>query len=80
MNGDAPTELDPVALKHDLPAVGVGAGDVGTVVLVCKDGEAYEIEFVAGNGRTVAVETLSAREVEPFAGQQILHARRLAET
>ena len=25
MNGDAPTELDPVALNHDLPAVGLGA-------------------------------------------------------
>jgi Domain of unknown function (DUF4926) len=80
MDGHALRELDLAELRQDLPAVGLEAGDEGTVVLVHENGEAYEIEFVAGNGRTVAVETLTAGEVEPFAGPRILHARRLAGT
>lgn len=34
--------LDLAALRHDLPAYGLIAGDVGTVVLVHGDGEAGE--------------------------------------
>jgi hypothetical protein len=72
-------ELDLATLKQDLPAAGLEAGDVGTVVFVYDHGQAYEVEFVAADGRTLAVETLRAEQVEPFTGAQILHARRLAE-
>jgi hypothetical protein len=34
-------------------------GDIGTVVLVYRGGEAYEVEFVAADGNTIAVETLA---------------------
>jgi hypothetical protein len=70
-------ELDLAALRHDLPAYGLVAGDIGTVVLVYRGGEAYEVEFVAADGETIALETLRANEVEPFMGHEILHARRL---
>jgi len=72
-------ELDLAALTHDLPDIGLVRGDIGTVVFVYKDGEAYEIEFVAADGTTVALETLNAEEVEPVAGAQILHARKLPD-
>jgi len=72
-------ELDLAALKQDLPAVGLEAGDVGTVVFVHDHGKAYEVEFVAADGRTLADETLRADQLEPFTGPQILHVRRLAE-
>ena len=79
MDGHVLKELDLAALKQDLPAVGLEAGDVGTVVFVYDHGKAYEVEFVAADGRTLAVETLRADQLEPFTGPQILHVRRLAE-
>jgi Domain of unknown function (DUF4926) len=74
---DVLKELDPVALLEDLPAHGLEAGDVGTVVLVYHDGEGYEVEFMDADGRTLAVETLQARQVAPIRGRQILHVRPL---
>lgn len=71
-------ELELAALCVDLPRYGLITGDVGTVVLVHGDHEAYEVEFVAADGHTVALETLSADQVEPVSGKRILHARDLA--
>lgn len=65
--------------KEDLPAAGLEVGDVGTVIIVYDRGKAYQVEFVAADGRTLAVETLTADQIEPVAGPQILHLRRLAE-
>lgn len=79
MTDHALTDFDLAALKEDLPPKGLMAGDVGTVVFVYDHGQAYEVEFVAADGRTLAVETLRADQIEPFAGPHILHARRLAE-
>ena len=39
-------ELDAVALTCDLPGCGLVRGDVGIVVLVHRNGEACEVEFV----------------------------------
>lgn len=71
-------ELDLVALLVDLPAHGLVAGDVGTVVLVHSGGQAYEVEFVAADSRTVALETLEPKDIEPVSGHRILHLRKLA--
>jgi hypothetical protein len=49
-------------------------------VFVYRDGEAYEVEFVAADDETLAVETLEADQVEPVSGHSILHSRRLART
>jgi putative heme iron utilization protein len=40
--------------------------------------ETYEVEFVTGEGETVAVLTLGRDEVRPMEGREILHARELA--
>lgn len=53
------------------------AGDVGTVVHAYSDDGAYEVEFVAAAGETVAVLTLTDADVRPTKGQEILHARLL---
>jgi Domain of unknown function (DUF4926) len=74
---DVLKELDPVALLEDLPAHGLEAGDVGTVVFVHHTGEAYEVEFMDADGRTLVVETLQAHQVAPVRGRQILHVRPL---
>jgi uncharacterized protein DUF4926 len=70
-------ELEPVALRQDLPEYGLVVGDVGTVVFVHRDGQAYEVEFTDADGRTLAVQTLSSDQVAPVRGRQILHVRPL---
>ena len=64
-----------VVLMQDLPAAGLLAGDVGVVVHVHRGGEAYEIEFIALNGATVAVETLLASQVRAASRHDIPHVR-----
>jgi hypothetical protein len=68
-----------VLLKADLPAEKLAEGDVGTVVHVDRDGKAYEVEFVAFDGETVAVVTLEYSHVRPVQRREIAHARRVTE-
>jgi hypothetical protein len=70
-------EHDRVVLKSPIPNQGLEAGDVGTVVHVYKDGEAYEVEFVALDGHTAAVATVEASQVRPVTPSEIPHAREL---
>lgn len=55
--------LDTVALKADLPALGLKAGEVGAVVEVFKDGEALEVEFCDNSGVTYGLHTLSTSQI-----------------
>jgi hypothetical protein len=68
-------ELDLVVLRKSLPDQNLEAGDVGTVVLVHKKGEAFEVEFMTLHGETVGVATLTASEVRPVLRREITHAR-----
>jgi hypothetical protein len=70
-------EHDRVVLTKALPNEGLEAGDVGTVVHVYKDGEAYEVEFLTLDGRTAAVATVQASQVRPVTGREINHVREL---
>jgi hypothetical protein len=71
-------DLDRVVLTRDLPDKKLKAGDVGTVVMVYKDGEAFEVEFMTIDGDTFALETLMAADVRPARGLEIAHAREVA--
>ena len=71
-------ELDSVVLAVDLPALGLKAGDVGTVVLVHNGGEGFEVEFIALDGETIAVSTLDAAKLRPVGHGEMVHARPLA--
>lgn len=75
---DSIREHDRVVLKTDLPAEQLTAGDVGTVVHIHRDRQAYEVEFVALDGETVAVVTLERSQVRPVERREITHARRVA--
>lgn len=70
-------EHDRVVLTADVSEEGLKAGDVGTVVHVHRQGEAYEVEFMTLDGETVAVTTLRASEVRPVSRREITHARPL---
>lgn len=80
-NGKTPplAELDLLVLTEDLPRHGLRTGDVGTVVHVYRDGQAYEAEFASLGGATLAVATVEAAQARPVTSRDIAHAR-LAES
>ena len=63
-------ELEVIALTEDLPAYGLRAGDIGTVVDAHED--EYSVEFVRQDEHTVAL-----IEVEPHQIRRIDRAREI---
>ncbi len=70
-------ELEDVILTCDLPEYGLTRGDIGTVVLIHKEGKGYEVEFTTLDGETVAIVTLMANQVRPSKSREIAHVREL---
>lgn len=70
-------EHERIVLTTPVTGSGLEAGDVGTVVHVYKDGEAYEVEFLTLDGHTAAVITLEASQVRPVSRRDITHTREL---
>ena len=68
-------ELDSVVLNTDLPEHGLKHGDIGTIVLVHRDGEGYEVEFMTLDGETLAIVTLLSSQVRPIGHREIANAR-----
>ena len=71
-------EHDHVVLTVDLPEHRLAAGDVGVVVHVYGDGSAFEVEFVALDGETCAIVTVSRDHVRSVGRRELVHARRMA--
>ena len=71
-------EHDRVVLTKSIPSAGLEEGDVGTIVHVYKDGEAYEVEFLTLDGRTAAVATLESSQVRPVTARDLTHTRELS--
>jgi hypothetical protein len=67
-------ELDTVVLTTELPSHSLKTGDLGTVVLVHRQG-GYEVEFMTLDGETVAVVSLSPDQIRPVGRREIAHAR-----
>lgn len=57
--------LDTVALREDLPARKLRAGEVGTVVELLEEG-AYEVEFCDEDGNTYAEFALRGEQIVPL--------------
>jgi Domain of unknown function (DUF4926) len=55
--------LDVVALTVDLPTEDLWRGQVGTVVELLADGQAFEVEFSDRNGRTYESIGLQANQI-----------------
>jgi len=70
-------ELDSVVLVNDLPEHGLEKGDIGTVVLVHRNGEGYEVEFMTLHGETVAVVSLFAAQMRQICKKEIAHVRQV---
>lgn len=71
-------ELDRIVLTTDIAEYGLERGDIGTVVLVHRNGAGFEVEFVTLNGETIGVVTLTANQVRPIREKEIAHARAVA--
>ena len=70
-------ELDSVVLTHDVDENGLKEGDVGAVVHRYPEGKAFEVEFVAAGGKTIALLTLEESDIRPISSSEILHVREL---
>lgn len=68
-----------VVLDREFGHPRLNRGDVGTVVYVYGDGRAYEVEFVDGGGKTVALITVDASDVRRIESGELLHARRYTQ-
>ena len=71
-------ENETVVLLKDVPESELRSGDIGAIVHVYTDEKAYEVEFISGDGQTLAVLTLDNKNVRPLAKKEILHVRELA--
>ena len=71
-------EHDRIVLLKDLPEDGLQAGDVGAVVHIHRQGEAFEVEFMTLDGGTVAVITLLSSQIRAVSKRDITHVRELA--
>jgi hypothetical protein len=71
-------ELERVVLVESIPAHGLEAGDIGTIVMVHQGGQGYSVEFLTLDGETIAVETLKSSQVRPIQPNEVAHARQLA--
>lgn len=58
--------LDTVAVAADIPAHGLTAGEVGAVVEVLGQGEAFEVEFCDPSGITYGLHALRADQLIPL--------------
>lgn len=71
-------EFAAVALSHDINELNLARGDVGVIVHCHAENKAYEVEFITGEGKTIAVVTLTNRDIRPMKRQEILHVRSCA--
>ena len=70
-------ELDTVVLSRDIPEHGLKQGDIGAVVHIYSEGDAFEVEFITGQGYTLAVVTIESRDIRLMQDKEILHVRKL---
>ena len=70
-------EHDLAILTADVPTDALKTGDVGTVVHIYGDGQAYEVEFVALDGHTTAVVTLENTQVRAITSRDMTHTREI---
>ncbi len=70
-------ELDTVVLTEDISYMNLKKGDMGTVVLVHKNGEGYEVEFMTLDGDTIGVTTLLPSQIRMIQQMEIASARPL---
>lgn len=72
-----PEEHDRLVLTADISDAGLKIGDVGTMVHVCPQRRAFEVEFLALDGSTAVVSTILPSQTRRVTPTDITHARAL---
>ncbi|GAB3707097.1 DUF4926 domain-containing protein [Spirosoma flavus] len=72
------SEFDLVVLQEDIANGRLKVGDVGTILTVYNNGQAYEVEFVTLTGEAIAIETLLASQIRPVRASEVLAVRDMA--
>ena len=70
-------EHERVVLLQDLPDLDLRSGDVRIVVMVHDAGAGYEVEFMALDGETIGVTTLTPDQLRKVQPREIATARAL---
>lgn len=70
-------EHERAVLTVDLPEHKLQAGDVGVVVHVYADRQAYEVEFFTLDGQTFDVVTVEVAHLRPTTEMEVMHARTI---
>ncbi len=71
------TEFDLVVLQEDMADGRLKAGDIGTILTVYNDGQAFEVEFVTLTGEAIAIETLLAHQIRPVSSSEVMAVRNI---
>ncbi len=71
-------EHENVVLMENIPSAGLEAGDVGVVIHVFGNGEAFEVEFLTFEGETASIQTLNCAQVRTANPREIPHVREFA--
>jgi hypothetical protein len=69
--------FSPLIFRADIPEEGLQRGDVGTIVQVYGQDEAFEVEFFTLDGSTAALATVLASQARPVTGNDLTHARHV---
>jgi Domain of unknown function (DUF4926) len=68
--------LDTVALTHDIALAGLRCADLGAIIEVVAEDE-FEVEFIAGSGRTQALLTLKPEDFRHLGDLDLLSVRSI---
>jgi len=71
-------ELATVVLTRNIDEHGLVEGDVGAVVHRYQGADAFDVELVRGDGTTIALVAMNAKNIRPVLGAEILHVRQVA--
>ena len=70
-------EHDRIVLTTDISQEGLKSGDVGTIVHIYPQREAFDVEFLTLDGDTAAIATVLPSQVRPVTNKDITHARNM---
>ena len=70
-------EHDRVVLTDDISEKRLKSGDVGTIVHVYPDADAFTVEFLTLDGYTEAVAHVRGDQIRPVSKSDITHARNI---
>ncbi|GAB4001309.1 DUF4926 domain-containing protein [Spirosoma daeguense] len=68
-------EFDLVVLQEDISHGRLKSGDIGTIMTVYNNGQAFEVEFVTLTGEAIATETLLANQIRSVRPSEVLAVR-----